>query len=768
MSRLAVIGKSIPRVDGREKVTGAARYVADVRLPGMVYGRLVLSPHPHARVRRIRTEAAERLPGVLAVLTGHDLTNTGLLARDEVFHVGHPVAVCVATSEALAEDAAERIEVEYEPLPAVLDPIAAMRPDSPLTRPADAEQLGEDAGVHGAAVGEAAGEEKPRNVNTLVRFKRGDVGRGWTEADVVLEDTYRVARVHQGYLEPQGAVARAEADGTITLWTSTQGHFAARRYTAETLGVPESQLRVNAMTVGGGFGGKFVLLEPLCAELSRRLRRPVKIILDRLQDFLVTNPGPEAIITLRMGARRDGTLTALEARLVFDSGASPGAPAGIAALLLGGTYRVPNLDLVSYEVLTHKTPVGAYRAPGAPQAYFALESHVDRLARRLGLDPVELRLKNAVREGDERPDGKPWPRIGLVECLERLRDHPLWRERRTGEDEGIGIAVGGWPGGTEPAAAACRVNGDGTLTVHVGAVDISGTHTSFALIAAEVMGFDPAKVQVILGDTDHAPYGGAAGGSKTTYTVGVSVLRAAEDLRRQVLEMAADRLEAAVDDLELADGRVQVRGAPQKHVAVAELAQLATGFGSRYPPLHGQGRSAVHQSSPGFAAHLARVRVDRATGAVRVTGYLAVQDVGRALNPAEVAGQVRGGVAQGIGRALLERMVYDDSGQLANASLMEYTMPTGDVVPDIAVELVEVPSPHGPYGAKGVGEPPAVPGPAAVANAVEDAVGVRVTGVPISPEAVLAGLEAAAGGRPPAGGAPAGGGAHARAKEDAR
>ncbi|HEY8489155.1 MAG TPA: molybdopterin cofactor-binding domain-containing protein, partial [Thermaerobacter sp.] len=375
--------------------------------------------------------------------------------------------------------------------------------------------------------------------------------------------------------------------------------------------------------------------------------------------------------------------------------------------------------------------------------------HLDRIARALDLDPVELRLRHAVVEGDPRSDGRTWPSIGLVQCLERLRDHPTWQGRHAlrHAGEGWGMAVGGWPGGTEAAAAACRVNGDGTVTITVGSVDLTGSHSAMAAIAAEVLGLPAERVRVVTADTDQAPLAGMSAGSKTVYTVGAAVQAAAEDVRAQILAMAADVLEAGVHDLELRDGRVQVRGAPARAVEVAELARITARFGSRHAPLHGFGRTAIHQQAPGFAVHLVRVRVDRDTGQVKVLQYLVVQDVGRAINPAEVLGQIYGGVTQGIGRALSERMVHDPAGQLATATLGDYLIPTSDDVPPIEVELVEVPAPHGPFGAKGVGEPPVVPCAAAIANAIEDAVGIRLTEAPMTPELVLQALRSG-GGRP--------------------
>lgn len=741
MADYRYVGTSQLRLEGPAKLSGKGGYVADLQQAGTVYARPVLSPYPHAKIKRIDASQALAVPGVLAVYTAEDLGRVDFLARNEVLYVGHPVALVVAEDEAIAEDGAELVEVDWEPLPAVLDPLKAMEPDSPLTLPLEQLSAGADAGAHGEGGGGAlAGETKPRNVNSMVHYRRGNIDEGFAQADAVVEGRYHIARVYQGFLETQGSMSAQGAEG-LTIWTSTQGQFMVRRHSARQLGLDEQQVRIVAATVGGGFGGKIEMLEPVVGMLARKVGRPVAMMLDRLQDFLMTHTAPAAVIDIKLGGRRDGTLVALKARLVFDAGAGTGAPLGIASLLLGGTYRVPNLDVVAYEVLTHKTPVGAYRAPGAPQAYFALESAVNQLARQLKVDPLDLRIKNAAKEGDDRPDGGQWPKIGLVECLERLKAHPLWQNRDKSFGEGLGVAVGGWGGGLEPAAAACQVQGDGTVTIQVGSVDLTGAHTTFAIIAAEVLGMPVDKVRVVASDTAQAPYAGMSGGSKTIYTVGAAVKKAAEQVRDQILELAAERLEASVEDLEIEEGRVGVRGVPSRGVKVADLARLTNGFGAPYAPFYGHGRSAIQQQSPAFTAHLAKVRVDTTTGLVKVVDYVAAQDVGRALNPAEVIGQIQGGVAQGLGRALLEQMVYDADGQLTGTSFMDYLMPTVHDIPPVQVELVEVGSLYGPFGAKGVGEPPAVPGGAAIANAVEDALGVQVTTLPISPDEILLGIE---------------------------
>jgi CO/xanthine dehydrogenase Mo-binding subunit len=768
MSEPSAIGRSLRRIDGAEKVTGLTRFAGDLRPPGCLHARLVLSPYAHARIVGMDAKEAAALPGVRAVLGGGDLPlaapdasdrNRAPLALGRALFVGHPVAAVVAETEAAAADAAELVRVEYEELPAAVDALAAMRPDAPRVGEPGAEEADlAELGMHGATGGgEAIAEPRAPNVASALHFTRGDVAQGFRQADLVVERRYRTPMVHQGYLEPRAAVASVDPLGTVTVWTSTQALFYTRSEVALALGLPEHRVRIVAMPLGGGFGGKFVLLEPLAAALAVAVGRPVSLVLTRREEFLSTTPAPPSVIDLKMGARRDGTLTALEARIVFDAGAFAGAPVSIAGLLLGGYYRVPHLDIRGWEVLTHTPGNGAYRAPGAVQATFALESHMDEIARRLGVDPLTLRLENAVEEGDPMPNGRPWPRIGLRQCLERLREERDRRARHAGPApdgrtlRGQGVAVGGWMGGIEPSSAVCRLDRDGTLTVVVGTVDMSGTSTTLAQIAAEAFGLPVEVVQVINADTDAAPYAGASGGSKITYTVGAAVERAARDARRQLLAIAADHLEAAAEDLEIAERSVRVRGVPDRAVPIADLARLSMQFGAKYEPVLGRGSSATVARSPAFAAHLAEVEVDTETGAARVVGHVVVQDVGRALNPAAIEGQIHGAVTQGVGWALLERMAYDASGQLLSATLMDYALPVSDQAPGVDPVILELPSEHGPFGAKGVGEPPVVAAPAAIVNAIADATGERFTDLPVSCETIARGMRRL----PPEGGAAA-------------
>jgi CO/xanthine dehydrogenase Mo-binding subunit len=734
---MSVIGQGIRRQEGRDKVTGSTRFTADLELSGLLHVQIVLSHLPSARIRAIDSSAASAAPGVIAVVTGAELPEVDAsgpdkpLAVDRIYYTGQPVAAVIATSESAASDAAGLIEVDYEDLPAVLDPEQAIKDGAVEVLEADDEGSEGDASMHGAATdAESEPVKRPRNVSAVAAFKRGDVAAGLASADVVIKETYRLAAVHHGFIEPHVSVVRPEPDGGVTIWAPTQGPFYVRDEIAELLDLAPHEVRVIPMPVGGGFGGKIMLLEGLLALLAKRTGRPVRLALTRQQEFLLGRPAPAAQFEIELGARKDGSLTALRATYHYDNGATGGWHAGLTGMFLGGTYRVPNFEITGYEVATNKTPTDAYRAPGAPQAYFALESAMDELSMKLGIDPIELRLRNASREGDLAADGQPWPRIAMVECLEEARRHPLYRAH-TGAGEGIGVALGAWGGARSPAAAGCRVEPDGTLSVQIGSPDISGSSTGLAIIAAEAFGVSPQKVRVEVGDTVANPQGPMASGSQVTYSVGGAVYEAALEARRQLLEIATEELEAALEDLDIVDGRVTVKGVPERFVEITRLAAISTEFMGRYKPVNASGRSAVQSASPTFSVHIARIRSDAQTGSFELTGYAAIQDVGRAINPPEIAAQVHGGSAQALGRALGEQLWYDGEGQLRTGSFLDYELPTADQMPDIDVRLIEVPSPIGPLGAKGVGEPPAIPGTAALANALARATGTRVRQMPI-------------------------------------
>ncbi len=742
------IGRRMPRVDGREKVTAAVRYTEDLALPGLLHTRLLLCPHPHARVVRLDKQAALAVPGVVAVFVAEDLPIAEdatreehlLLAAGEARYTGHPVAAVLAESESAASDGVDALAgaVAYEVLPAVLDPEEAMRPDAPLVNPQAHGGDGQAAG-HAAVTVQEVRDAKPRNTASVVRFSRGNIEQGFREAEVVVEETFHTARVYQAYMEPHATVAAPDPiSGGVTVYTATQGIFYVRASVCDLLGLPEQQVRVVPMTIGGGFGSKILFTQGLTAALALAVGRPVRLVLPRRDDFLVANVAPATTITVRLGARSDGTLTAVQARIVFDCGAEPGGTASIAGTLLGGYYKAPHLRIEGFNVMTNLPPIGAYRAPGAPQATFAIEGAMNRLARMLGRDPIDLRLQNASAEGDPMPSGRPWAKMGLRQVLERAREHPLWKKRRPGE--GIGVAVGGWTGGVESASACVRANTDGTFQVVVGAVDLTGTFTAMAQIAAEVLGVPAERVRVVGADSDQAPYAGMAAGSKTVYTVGAAVRLAAEDARRQILAIAAKELEAREDDLEITAERVQVRGAPAKGIGLDDIAEKSMRFGAKYPPVFSRGSVAAPKQSPGFAAHLVKVAVDSETGEVRIEQQVVVQDVGFAINPAAVEGQIFGGAAQATGWALFEGLTYDASGTLLSSTFTDYAIPRATAVPPLEAVLVEVRSVEGPFGAKGVGEPPVIAGAAAVADAVADATDVSITSLPLTPARLLAAL----------------------------
>ena len=755
------VGLAIPRPDSPEKVTGQVQYVADLKPRGLLHAKLLRSPHAHARIRRIDASRARALPGVRAVLTAADLPELkreaptrahAVLAIDRVVFVGQPVAAVAADEPSIAEEALDLIEVEYEVLPAAIDPIRAMQPDAPpvaeLGTEADTSEALAHSGV-AAAKTQAAGT-KAVNVAQQLRLTRGDVARAFADSDLVLERTYRVPMVHQGYLEPHAVLAQWDTTGLLTLWSSTQGSFNTRSEVADVLAIPENRIRVIPLECGGGFGGKIrALCEPITALLARVTGRPVRHVMTRREELEAGMPAPQVIIRLKTGVKRDGTLRGLEAETILDSGAISGAVLTMSAVFLGSLYRWPSFDIRGFEVLTHKPSVAAYRAPTAPQTIFALDSHMEEIARRLELDPGEFRLRHLMREGDPMANDQPWQSNGAREVLTRLIEHPLWKTRAewaaSGRTDGrglrgTGLALGGWIPGLQPTGATVRLNPDGSLSVLTGQVDIAGTNIALAQIAASAYGVDIDQVRITTGDTDSAPVTGLSAGSKTVYTVGAAVLGAAEDARRQTLEIAASELEASVHDLEIEDGRVVVRGVPSRGITLAQIGKKGNLYMSKVPPVLGVSHPAFSLQAPAFAAQLARIEVDPETGQLTLRDFVVVQDAGRAINPLGVEGQMQGGAVQSLGFALTEGLDFAEDGRLLNPSLLDYRKLTAADLPSIETIIVEVPCPAGPFGARGVGEPPIVPAPAAIANAIRDATGARLTELPLTSERVAMAL----------------------------
>ena len=741
-STYKVIGSRPLRPDGVDKVTGRALYGADVKLPGMLHGKVLRSPHAHARILSIDFSAARALPGVRAVVTAQDLPSIGdqmadlgestvnlryvsnnILAHDKVLYYGHAVAAVAADNVHVAEEALALIKVEYERLPHVLDGKQAMLPEAPiLLSDLRTNELGK--------LGDA-----PTNVASHLCHQRGDLAAGFAQADVVVERTFQTAMVHQGYIEPQTVTALWNEDDQLSIWCSTQGAFSVQEQLAELLQIPLSRITVTPMEIGGGFGGKInVYLDPVAALLSRKAgHRPVKMTMTRAEVLAGTGPTSGSHIRVKMGARRDGTLTAAEAELIYEAGAYPGSPVGAGCSVIFGPYRLENLQIDGYDVVVNRPKTAAYRAPGGTNAIFASETVIDELAEAVGLDPVEFRLRNAVREGDSRPDGPEYRRIGLMETLEAARTHPHYQTRLTGKHRGRGFAVSAWFNWGGKSSATATVNKDGTVNLIEGSTDIGGSRASIAMQLAETLGvaYDDIRPQVV--GTAGVGYNDVTGGSRTTFGTGWAVYEVGKALLAEMSRRAADYWDVPAESVHAENGVFAHNG---DRLTFRELAGKLDVPVTASAAVHPQGYG------PGFGAHIVDVEVDVETGKVTILRYTAVQDVGKAIHPSYVEGQLQGGVAQGVGWALNEEYIYDAQGRLVNASLLDYRMPTALDLPMIDTVLVEVPNPGHPYGVRGVGEVPIMPPAAAVANAIYQAVGVRMAELPMSPARMAAALAA--------------------------
>ncbi|MGH7399326.1 MAG: xanthine dehydrogenase family protein molybdopterin-binding subunit [Candidatus Rokuibacteriota bacterium] len=743
-----VAGRSLPRLDAPGKVTGSAVYAADFALPGMLHGKVFRSTEPHARLVRLDTRRAAGLAGVRAIISAGDVPDIryGAAVKDEpvfaadiVRYVGQPVAAVAAVTLEAAEAALDAIEAVYEPLTPVFDLASALAPDAPL--------------VHEAWRTYTAIPilQRDGNVCNRARIVVGDVERGWAEADRVFEHRFTTAMVHQGYTEPRAAVAAWDSSGQVTVWSNTQLPFDVQATLADILATAPSKIRVIVPGIGGGFGGKLRIgVEHFAVLLARRSGRPVKVMTTSEEELTAAYPRQGTVIELKTGVTRGGHLTARQGRIYFDTGAFAGSGPGVASvatLVLAGPYRTPNLHLEGYAVYTNKTNCGSYRAPSGPQANFAVESQMDIIADALGIDPLELRLRNIVREGDEGPTGQVLTAVGLEECLRRAADAIGWRDRRPGPGRGKGLACGWWTTTGGSSGVYVKINPDGTVALNTGAVEIgTAALTGAAQVLAEALGVDLADITVISGDTFSTPFDFGAQGSRTAFAVGNACRAAAAELSRKLVAQAAAQLGAPESALELRDKHVV---GPNGQVSLAELArqsQLAGGGmiahgtfiapGTAYDTKRVEGHVYPAFHSPSFHAHAVDLSVDAETGEVTIHKYVVAQDVGFALNPTYIEGQIEGGVAQGLGQTLSEEIVYRD-GRVLNANLTDYKMPTTLDVPRVESILVEHPGRVGPFGAKGVGEPPNVEPPAAVANAIAAAAGVRITALPITAERIV-------------------------------
>ena len=732
-----VVGTRPIRHDGTDKVTGRAKYGGDFQASGLLHGKVLRSPHAHARIKSIDTSKAEAYPGVKAVITGQDMpaaknadadrntrfASENILANAKALYRGHAIAAVAATSAHIAEIAASLIQVEYEVLPPAMEVREAMEDGAPLVHEdMTTTELGEDTG-------------KPSNIVSHFRHEMGDPGKGFAEADVVVEREFNTATVHQGYIEPHNGAAMWNADGQITIWTSTQGAFAVREAIAGALDVPVSRIKVVPMEIGGGFGGKIpIYLEPLAALLSKKTGQPVKMLMSRSEVFESTGPTSGAYLKVKMGAKNDGTLTAAEAYLAFDAGAYPGSAVPMGSQCIFAPYVIENMRVDGFDVVVNKPKTAAYRAPGAPIAAFAGEAVVDEIASKLGIDPVEFRLLNASKEGTRRVDGPVFPRIGNIECLEAARDSELYKTKLEGPNRGRGVASGFWFNIGLASSASIAVNADGTITLVEGSTDIGGTRASIAMQAAEVLGIAAEDVHPSVGDTDSVGYTFLTGGSRTTFATGWAAYECAQEIKTKMTERAATIWEVDKDDVDLVDGTFQHRSDPDLKMTFKELSGRLAGSGG---PISSQVSVDPRGAGGAFATHIVDVEVDPETGKVTILDYTAVQDAGKAIHPSYVEGQIQGGVVQGIGWALNEEYFFDREGSMANSSFLDYRMPTSLDLPMIGTVIVEVANPGHPYGVRGVGEVPIIPPMAAVANAIYDAVGVRMQRLPMTPGAVL-------------------------------
>ena len=754
-----IIGTRAPRLDGLEKVTGAARFGADIHITGMLHGKMLTSPHAHARILSIDTRDAEAIPGVKAVITAKDfpifeqqqaidfiaeqfrgarIMAEHFMARDKVLYRGHPVAAIAATSPHIAEEAAKLIHVDYEVLPAVFTIEDALKDDAPLVHDSLTTV------IRGPAGREVS--DTKSNVASHTQLRRGDLETGFKEAEVIVEREYSTQPVHPGYIEPFATTAQWNPDGYVTVWTTTQGTFDVREGTASIIGIPESMLKVIAMECGGGFGGKGPNtnpLNPMAAILSKKSGLPVKMVMSRKETFESTCPASATYIRLKMGADKSGRITAAQCYLAYQAGAFPGSPVGAGVQNGLAAYKVENFQVDGYDVVTNTQKMQSYRAPGQPPATFAVESVIDELAEKLGMDPMEFRLRNAVQEGERMPNGVLYPRIACMEILEAMKTHPHYNATLDGPNRGRGVsvaarAIGGE--GATPHVATISVNANGTITLMTGSNDLSGTRTTVAMQAAEVLGLEATDVVSTVGDTDSAGWSGVANGSKITYSTGLAAIAAAEEVKLQMSARAALVWEVQPEDVEFKNGTFVCTKNQADRMSFKELAGRLMRTGG---PITCAGYS--FPTGPGgviFGGNLVDVEVDPETGKVRILRYTTFIDVGKAVHPSFVEGQAQGSTAQGVGWALNEEYFYTEDGAIANSTFLDYRMPTTLDLPMIDTVIVEVPNPGHPFGLRGrAGEIPIVPVIGAVANAVYNATGVRMTRVPMTPGAIIEALK---------------------------
>jgi CO/xanthine dehydrogenase Mo-binding subunit len=736
------IGQRTVRPDGAEKVTGRAAYAADTTMPGMIWAKVLRSPHAHAVIKSIDTSKAEALPGVKAVVTGKDFVDfpvdkpvalgiqdmrwmsRNVMAREKALFHGHPVAAVAAINEKVAAEACRLIEIEYEVLPWVIDVEEAAKPDAPVLH----DFLKRDG--------------KPSNIAGTLEHKLGDVGKGFAEADVVIERSFRTAAVHQGYIEPHACLVSV-VDGKATVWSSSQGQFMVRAMCSLLTGLPQNDIRAIPAEIGGGFGGKTIIyLEPVALVLSKKSGRPVKMVMSREEVMRASGPTSASFSTVKIGAKKDGTIVAGQGTFWLQAGAFPGSPIRGAAGCAFAPYNIPNVHSFGYDVVSNRSKVAAYRAPGAPIGCYAVECVLDEIAGQLGMDPLALRLKNAAKEGTKAAHGPVFPRIGFVETLESAMAHehsktPLVKQSPDGKLRGRGVASGFWFNAGGESSAQVNIAEDGTVVVITGHPDIGGSRASTANITAEILGIDYNKVSVLIGDTAVIGFSNLTGGSRVTYASAMVVTQSTEKVIGQLKERAAKIWKIDPEAVTWENGEAKPAGDNAGKFPPLTLAQIAARATETGGPIGAGQQLNTTGAEGGFATHVCDVELDPATGIVRILRYTSFQDVGRAIHPSYVEGQMQGGVAQGIGWALSEEYIYDKNGRVDNPGFLDYRMPVASDLPYLDAVILEIPNPKHPQGVRGVGEVPLVPPLAAIANAIHDATGKRFYALPMSPPKVL-------------------------------
>ncbi len=737
------VGTRPDRPDGLDKVTGRAKFGADMNAPGMLHAAIVRSPHAHAKIIRIDTSKAEAAKGVKAVVTRADFSRNvkpapgmdgdfynmleNVMAGEKALYDGHAVAAVAATSALEAKDAAKLIEVEYEVLPHVTDVDKAMQADAPVIREGAADSS-VPAGMH-------------PNVVRCHESGHGDVEKGFAEADRVIEDHFRTEATHQGYIEPHACLATLGGDGKGELWCCTQGHWNVQKVCAALLDLETSQLRVTASEIGGGFGGKTtVFIEPVALALSRKANRPVKLVMSRSEVFRATGPTSSTSMDVKIGMKKDGTITAAKGEFRLQGGAFPGAPCEFTAMCAFAPYALENVHQVGYDVISNRPKQAAYRAPGSPMAAFAVESVIDELCGQLGLDPIEVRLKNASREGTKASYGPKFQRIGLVETLEAAKAHPHYTAPLK-PGQGRGISCGFWFNHGGETSVSLALSEDGSAQIMVGTPDIGGSRASMALMAAEELGIPYENIRCTVADTASLGYNEISHGSRVTYASGLATIKAARDAVRKLCARAAAKWGIPEDAVKWEDGCAVPSGPNAGDFDPLPLAQITSNMGATGGPIVGHFEATPEGAGVSFATHIVDAEVDPETGKTSVVRYTVVQDAGKAIHPTYVEGQYQGGAAQGIGWALNEEYIYGEDGRLQNAVFLDYRIPVASDLPMIDTVIVEVPNPGHPYGVRGVGETSICPPLAAIANAVSAAAGVRLRELPMSPPRILAALD---------------------------